>query len=177
LKGLLEEAVSPWLSPAFPVPKKEPGTWRLVIDYRVVNEATITDAYPTPLIEEILIRQGQFKLWSVLDLKHGFHQIPLNPASRPITAMSTPIGPRQWKVLPMGVTNGIAIYQRLMDNELQDFEFADPYVDDIIIGSTGENMEETIKNHERDLRMVLERFKRDKLVVEFSKSHFFLLRK
>jgi hypothetical protein len=66
---LEEEAVSPWLSPAFPVPKKEPGTWRLVIDYRVVNEAIITDAYPTPLIEEILIRQGQFKIWSVLDIE------------------------------------------------------------------------------------------------------------
>ena len=67
--------------------------WRLVIDYRVVNEATITDAYPTPLIEEILIRQGQFKIWSVLDMKNGFHQIPLSPDSRPITAMSIPIGP------------------------------------------------------------------------------------
>ena len=61
-QGMLEEAVSPWLSPAFPVPKKEPGTWRLVIDYRVVNDATVTDAYPIPLKKEILIRQGQFKL-------------------------------------------------------------------------------------------------------------------
>ena len=52
--------------------------------------------------EEILVRQGQFKIWSVLYPKHGLHQIPLEPASRPITAMSTPLGPRQWRVLPMG---------------------------------------------------------------------------
>jgi hypothetical protein len=172
-QGLLEETVSPWLSPAFPVPKKEPGTWRLVIDYRVVNEATITDAYPTPLIEEILIRQGQFKIWSVLDMKNGFHQIPLSPDSRPITAMSTPIGPRQWKVLPMGVTNGVAIFQRLMESELQDFEFADPYVDDTIIGSTGATMEEAIKNHDLDIRRVMDRFKKDKLVVDINKTHLF----
>ena len=59
-----------------------------------------------------------------------------------------------------------------MDNELQEFEFADPYVDNILIGSTGENMDEAIKNHEKNLRAVLEKFKKDKLVVEVSKSHF-----
>jgi len=172
-QGLLEEAVSPWLSPAFPVPKKEPGSWRLVIDYRLVNEATITDAYPTPLIEDILIRQGTFNIWSILDMKHGFHQVPLLPESRPITAMSTPLGPRQWKVLPMGVKNGTAIFQRLMDTELKDFEFADPYIDDTIVGSTGATREEAIANHEKDLRQVLERFKKDKLVVDIHKTHFF----
>ena len=75
--GLLEEAVSPWLSPAFPVPKKEPGTWRLVIDYRVVNEAIISDSTPHHLIEEILNQQGRFKLWSVLDLNMVFTKFPL----------------------------------------------------------------------------------------------------
>ena len=45
----------------------------------------------------------------------------------------------------MGVTNGVAIFQRLMESELQDFEFADPYVDDTIIGPTEETMEEAIK--------------------------------
>ena len=57
-QGLLENAMSPWLSSAFPVPKKEPGSWRLVIDYRLVNTAIVQGSYPTPLIEEILIRQG-----------------------------------------------------------------------------------------------------------------------
>ena len=73
----------------------------------------------------------------------------------------------------MGVTNGIAIYQRLMDSELQSFEFADPYVDDILIGSTGETMGEAIKNHDRDLRAVVQKFKDDKFVVEITKSHLF----
>ena len=172
-QGLIEECISPWLSPAFPVPKKESGKWRLVIDYRVVNEATITDAYPTPLIEEILIRQGKFSIWSILDMKMGFHQVPLAEDCRYITAMATPLGPRQWRVLPMGVTNGIAIFQRLMDSELQDLEFADPYVDDTIIGSTGATIEEAIKNHEQDLRKVLERFKKDKLVVDAKNATFY----
>ena len=93
--GILERGVSPWLSPAFPVKKKEADKWRLVVDYRAVNEATVPDAHPLPIIEEILIRQGQFCLWSVLDMKAGYHQIPLHPDSRPVTCMSTPKGPRQ----------------------------------------------------------------------------------
>ena len=85
-------------------------------------------------------------------MKQGYHQVPLKKESRPYTCMSTPIGPRQWKVLPMGVMNGNAIYQRMMDHELSDMDFADPYVDDTIIGSTGKTIEEAIRNHEKDLR-------------------------
>ena len=106
-------------------------------------------------------------------MKHGFHQIPLAMESRPITAMSTPIGPRQWKVMPMGVTNGVAVFQRLMDTELQDIDYADPYVDDVLIGSSGNTVAEAIENHYKDLRRVLDRFARDKLVVDLKKAHFF----
>ena len=52
----------------------------------------------------------------------------------------------------MGLKNGNAMFQRMMEWVLRDLENADPYVDDIIIGSTGENMEDIMKNHERDVR-------------------------
>ena len=97
-----------------PVPKKTPGAWRLVVDYRRVNEATITDAHPMPLIEDILQRQGAFRVWSVLDMKDGYHQIPLKPEHRHITCMSTPCGTKQWKVLVMGLKNGSTIFQHVM---------------------------------------------------------------
>ena len=51
---LIEPSVSPWLSPAFPVKKKEAGKWRLVVDYRMLNAGMVPDSYPLPLIEEIL---------------------------------------------------------------------------------------------------------------------------
>ena len=76
--GKIEPGMGPWLSTSFPVPKKKPGTYRLVVDYRALNEATITDAHPLPRITDILQRQGRFKIWSVLDMKDGFHQVPLN---------------------------------------------------------------------------------------------------
>ena len=76
-EGKLEDGVSAWSSPSFPVPKKKPGEYRFVVDYRAVNDATVTDAHPLPRIEDILQRQGRFKVWSVLDMKDGYHQVPL----------------------------------------------------------------------------------------------------
>jgi hypothetical protein len=87
----------------------------LVVDYRVPNEGMIPDYFPLPRIEIILARKGQFCMWSVLDMKAGYHQVPLKEECRPVTCMSTTKGPRQWKVVPMGIINGNAIFQRMMD--------------------------------------------------------------
>ena len=114
-EGKLADGVSAWSSPAFPVPKKQPGTYRLVVDYRAVNDATITDAHPLPRIEDILQKQGMCKIWSVLDMREGYHQIPLKKEDRHITCMSTPRGTKQWTVLVMGLKNGGAIFQRMME--------------------------------------------------------------
>ena len=76
--------------------------------------------------------------------------------------MSTPKGPRQWKVVPMGIINGNAIYQRMMEWELDEFVFADSYVDDVLVGSSGATREEAIANRLRDLTQVLDKFERDK---------------
>ncbi len=84
---LLEDGVGPWNSPAFTVPK--PNDDRVVIDYRYDNDCTETDAHPLPRIEDILLNQGKFKIWSVLDLKDGYHQVPLKKEDRHITCMST----------------------------------------------------------------------------------------
>ena len=85
--------MSAWNSPSFPVPKKESGKYHLVVDFRAVNESTITDAHPMPLIGDILQRQGRFKIWSVLDMKDGYLQVPLEKEHQRITCMSTPKGP------------------------------------------------------------------------------------
>ena len=75
--GKIEPGQGAWNSPSFPVPKKKPGQWRLVVDVRALNDATEVDAHPLPRIGDILQRQGQFRIWSVLDMKDGYHQVPL----------------------------------------------------------------------------------------------------
>ena len=107
-------------------------------DFRDLNAATVDDAHPLPRIEDILQRQGSCKIWSVLDLKSGYHQMPLKPEHRHLTCMSTPRGTLQWKVLVMGLKNGNAMFQRMMEWVLREHENADPYVDDIIVGYTGD---------------------------------------
>lgn len=113
--GKIEEGISEWNSPSFPVAKKEAGMWRLVHDFRALNDATVTDAHPTPLIQPILNKQGKCRVWSVLDMKDGYHQIPLRKEDRHLTCKSTPRGTYQWKVLVMGLKNAGAIFQRVME--------------------------------------------------------------
>ena len=117
-RGWIEPSDSEWASPAFILPKRERGEWRLVVDYRGLNEQTEHDSYSIPLIDTILQKQQKKRIFTVLDLKHGYHQMPLHPDSRSCTAMSTPLGPRQWKVVPMGAKNGNAAFQRMMEDLL-----------------------------------------------------------
>ena len=105
-EGKLEDSVSAWSSPSFPVPKKKPGEYRFVVDYQRLTEATVTDGHPLPRIDDILQRQSRFRIWSVLDMKDGFHQVPLKKEHRNLTAMSTPRVTKQWTLLVMGSRTG-----------------------------------------------------------------------
>ena len=160
---------SEWASNGFVVPKKEKGKWRLVVDYRQLNEATLPDAHPLPLIENMLENQSKRKIFTIVDLSKGFHQIPLHPESRAKTAMNFAGKRYQWRVMPMGIKNGPAIFQRVMDHVLQGLDCADIYIDDIIIGSSGATEEELLANHHRDVRAVLDRLRKEELVASVSK--------
>ena len=173
-EGKIEKALSAWCSPAFPVAKKTPGAYRIVIDYRKVNDATVTDAEPLPRIEHILANQGKYKIWSVLDLKDGFHQIPIRPECRHITCMSTPVGVFQWKVLPMGLKNASAIFQRVMESVLQEHDYVNVYIDDIIVGSSGDTEAELVANHEKNLRAVLKTLAENDILVSPKKAQLFM---
>ena len=174
-RGWIEPSDSEWASPAFIVPKKEKGEWRLVVDYRGFNEQTEHDSYSLPLIDTILQKQQKKRIFTVLDLKHGYHQMPLHPDSRPCTAMSTPLGPMQWKVVPMGAKNGNAALQRMMEDLLGPVR-NDPFVDDNIIRSGTEDMteDELIEAHEKDLRPVLSELDKHNMVCKPTKASLFV---
>ena len=166
-RSWIEPSDSEWASPASIVPKKEKGEWGLVVDYRG----------SLPLIDTIFQEQQKKRIFTVLDLKHGYHQMPLHPDSRPCTAMSTPLGPIQWKVVPMGAKNGNAAFERMMEDLLGPLRYcADPFVDDIIIGSGTEDMteDELIKAHEKDLRQVLSELDKHHMVCKPTKASLFV---
>ena len=176
-RGWIEPSDSDWASPAFIVPKKEKGEWRLVVVYRGLNEQTEHDSYSLPLIDIILQKQRKKRILTVLDVIHDYHPMPLHPDSRPCTAMSTPLGPMQWKVVPMGAKNGTAAFQRMMEDLLGPVRnCADPFVDDIITRSgTGDMTEdELIEAHEKDLRRVLSELDKHNMVCKPSKDSIFV---
>jgi hypothetical protein len=102
--GIITESTSPWNSPLLIVPKKADATgekkWRLVIDYRKMNEKTAGDAYPLPGVSEILDHLGQSKYFSCLDMVVGYHQIEVAEQDRAKTAVSTKEGHWEYKWLP-----------------------------------------------------------------------------
>ena len=155
---------------------KKGNKWRGVLDFRALNDATVTDAQPLPRIEDILTGQGRKYMFSVMDLKDAFHQVPLHVDSRPYTCCSTPRGTKQWYVVVMGLKNGVAIFQRVIDYCLRDVsDVADPYVDDIIIGTMWQGGEEaTLRAHDEDVRRVMDQLKVHKLVADIKKCRFFV---
>ena len=114
-RGWLEPSYTEWASAAFVVPKKVEGDWRMVVDYRGLNEVLVHDSYNLPLIDSLLQKQAEMKVFTVLDMKKGYHQMPLAKGSRHFSAMTTPSGLLQWKVMSMDVKNGNAAFQRMME--------------------------------------------------------------
>ena len=132
------------------------------------------DAHPLPLIENVLKNQSKHKIFTIFDLSKGLPPIPLHPEFRSKTAMQLAGKRYQWRVMPMGIKNGPAIFQRLMDHVLQGLDCADVYIDVIIIGSSRETEEELLANHDRDVRAVLDRLRKEELVALVSKTDFFV---
>ena len=127
-----------WLSMTFPVPKKNPGEWRGVVDMRGPNSQTQRHNYPLPVIEDLLVKQGAMQIFSILDLKQAFHQQSLREESRHITACYTPLGLYQWKVNVMGLANAPQQFQEMVDWVLRDVRVmgksgTDAYMDDILV--------------------------------------------
>jgi hypothetical protein len=171
--GWLEPSFSEWGSPCFVVPKKVAHEWRLVVDYRALNQVTKHDSYELPLIADMLQKHSKKRMFTVLDMKKGYHQMPLDPKCRHLTAMVTHMGLWQWRVMPMGAKNGNSAFQRMMEWVLSPFDFAWPFVDDVIIASDGKDFEDLVENHSRLVRAVLERFRELNLVCDLSKAHLF----
>jgi len=167
-----------WASAAMVVPKKsETFPWRGVVDLRGVNSQTRKCNYPMPKIEDMLVKQGASEVFSILDLKQAFHQQPLDIECRHITCTHTPYGLFQWRANVMGLKNASIQFQQMMDDRLQSVkQQADPYIDDIIVGTRLEpgDTRDLLEVHDKDLRQVMEVLKVDKVVADRNKCHFFV---
>eukprot|EP00731_Ephydatia_muelleri_P026491 Em0018g591a len=137
---IIQPSNSPWSSPIILVRKRD-GSTRFCIDYRKVNSVTRKDAYPLPRVDDILDTLGGSKWFSTLDLKSGYWQVGVDSSSREKTAFTTSEGLYEFKVMPFGLCNAPATFQRLMNRVLCDVNWIEclVYIDDtVVIGRTFE---------------------------------------
>ena len=117
--GRIRPSNSPYLSPAFMVPKADRTMLpRWVNDYRRINVNTVTNSYPLPRINDILADCVKGKIWGKIDMTNSFFQTRMHPDDIKYTVVMTPCGAFEWTVMPMGFKNAPSTHQRRMNDAL-----------------------------------------------------------
>ena len=159
---IIESSVSEYASSPVVV-RKPDGSVRYCIDFRKLNAKTVFDAEPVPNQEVILNRMGGDNFISRLDLTKGFWQVPIKEEVRKYTAFSTDQGLMQFKYMPFGLVNALAIFCRMVRKLLYDVNYVETYVDDIVPHTA------TWDDHMHTLRQVLQKLRQHGLTAKPSK--------
>ena len=144
-QGIIEQSISPWSSPVVLVRKKDETT-RFCVYYRRPNDVTRKDSFPLPHIDTTLDALNGSRWFSTLDLKSGYWQVELDPDAREKTAFSFGKGLWQFTVMPFGLCNAPATFERLMETVLAKLPWQTclVYLDDIIV--LGQDFNRHIEN-------------------------------
>ncbi len=162
---MVEPCSSEWSSPVTLV-SKPGGSVRLCIDYRELNKASKTDAYPLPRVDSCIDTVGKARYITKLDLLKGFWQVPLTKRAQELSCFVTMGGTYRCKVMPFGMKNASATFQRLMNDLTSDLVGCVAYIDDLIVYS------DTWKEHLIRLKSLLQALKNANLVVKLNKCEF-----
>ena len=156
-EGVIEKVDQPtdWVNSMVTVIK--PHKTRICLDPRNLNEAVKREHFPLPTIEEVTARMPNAKVFSVLDAKSGFWQIPLDEASSLLCTFNTPHGRYKFKRLPFGIKSAPEVFQKHMKQLLEGLEGVEVIMDDMLVW--GENNEQ----HNERLIKLLERPYRNSL--------------
>ena len=146
---------SEWVSPLVIVPKKN-GKWRVCVDYRSLNKATQKDHFPLPFIDQVLDSLAGKKFFSFLDGFSGYNQIRIAPQDQDKTTFTSPWGTFAYRVLPFGLCNAPATFQRAVIGIFSDMlnDSLEIFMDDFT--PYGVTFEDTLQNLEKVLKRCIE---------------------
>ena len=166
-KGFIRPSKSSVASPVL-LARKPGGGLRFCVDYRTLNELTIKNRYPIPLIRDTLDRLCQAKYFTKLDIIAAFNKLRIAPGHEWKTAFTTSFGLFEYLVMPFGLCNAPSSFQSYINDQIQDFlnDFCVAYLDDILIYSN------TKEEHEQHVKRVLERLDHAGLQVDIGKCEF-----
>ena len=165
---IIESSRSPWRAQVLVV-QRENKKKRMVVDYsQTINKFTELDAYPLPKMESIINNISQDKYYSSIDLRSAYYQVPLKEEERHYTAFEAGGKLYQYKRLPFGVTNGVSVFQRIIDEFISrnNLKKTYAYLDDLTV--TGS----TLQEHDENLKALLDAAKRYNLTINEDKSKF-----
>ena len=163
----MQESQSPWGAPVLVVKKKDGGL-RMRIDYRGLNNLTIKNKYPLPLIDELFDQLRDAVVYSKLDLRQGYYQLRIRKEDIPKIVFNARYGHFEFAVMPFGLTNAPAAFMDLMHRVFKPYldQFMVVFIDDIFVYS------KTREDHEQHLRLVLQTLKDHQLYAKFNKCEF-----
>ncbi|KAM2617840.1 hypothetical protein TB1_034202 [Malus domestica] len=141
---------------------------RIWVDFRDLNDACPNDDFPLPIIEIMVDVTTGHEVLSFMDGFSGYNQICMAPEDEELTAFRTPKGIYCYKVMPFGLKNAGAIYQRVMQKIFNDtlHKKVDCYVDDVVIKTKKRS------NHLKNLRMVFDKLRHYNLKMNSLKCSF-----
>ena len=161
----IEPSSSNWSSPCILVPKPD-GSYRMCTDYRKVNNVTKSDSFPIPRMDDCIDKIGGAKFVTKFHLLKGFWQVPLTERAKEVSAFAVPNGLYQYKVMPFGMKNSPATFQRLINQVIAGIDGCEAYIDDIICFS------DDWEKHLKIIYTLFERLSSARLTINLSKCEF-----
>ena len=167
--GVIRQSNSPWAAPIV-CARKPSGKLRLAIDYRGLNAVSVpANLHPIPRIDDLFDRLGDARLFSVLDAKSGYHQLPLKAEEAELTAFVVPWGQYEFiERTPFGLKGAGYSFQRLMSSILGSSNFKDAlcYLDDILVWAR------SWEEHTKKLTVILKKIRDSNLKLGLGKCYF-----